>query len=93
MVSALEARAIAGRKLVDIYGFSFVRDNVDKRLFTGVIDKENVYVVSFELFNDNISATDIVDNDTISNHERSFPKILLLVQVNKNTGEAVIIEE
>ena len=91
MLTSLEAKVIAGEKLVEKYGLAFVRENIDQKLFTGVIDQEDSYQVDFELVANSILECKPSSEFGIQNDEETLPECILTVLVNKNSGEAVVL--
>ena len=83
MLTVNEAKIKAAKLLIEKYGMDFVRDNVNKRLFTSVIDLEESFQVNFELFENSIT---FKHQDVIDNKEDIFPEILMSVNVDKTLG-------
>ena len=82
-MTADEARIRAAALFIERYGVDFIRDNLNKRLFTTVMDLGESFLVNFELFKNTIVFT---IEDEIDNKEDVFPDIVLSVNVNKTDG-------
>ncbi len=83
MLTVNEAKIKAAKLLIEKYGMDFVRDNINKRLFTSVIDLEESFQVNFELFENSIT---FKHQDEIDNKEDIFPEIIMSVNVDKTLG-------
>ncbi len=86
-MTANEARIKAAELLIKKYGFDFVAENVNKKLFSSVADLEDCYQVNFEMFKDIL---DLEPKEAIVNKEDFFPEILLSIKVNKLNGVASV---
>lgn len=93
MLTVLDAKVIAGKELVDRFGLDFVRDNIGRKLFTGVVDREDSYQVDFEMFKDDVFGKEISFDESIVNNESVFPDIVLSVLINKQSGRPTISEQ
>ena len=91
MLTIREAKVIAGKILVEKYGIDFVRNNIDKRLFTGSMDQGESYRIDFELFKENIDKVQVIRDGRLINEESSSPEIILAVEVNKQDGKTTIV--
>lgn len=91
MLTVREAKIIAGRLLVEKYGISFVRDNIDKRLFTTCMDQDESFRINFELFKHDIGDVDVIKQGRLINNEGEFPDIILAVEVNKDSRDASVL--